>query len=266
MSNTNGAVQDRQSRHKANIHNARPVFSNEFGSISALSTEHLPMLKNLSLQLVELEPKALLEPKWYSNCNMVGYVLEGKTLVYILDTASEMAATAVEVGQMFHVRSGALFNIENISKTKVKVLLCPRHESPKEFYLSSTGAAFTDAVLANTFDVEASIFKKTERSTKPKMILSRSGDVEIPRTALWPGPHRFEIEEMQPPTAADGIGSAKKARSQYWKILNNIVGAHSRENPRLRHLMHPTFPCVPNTTDILTCCRPCTLCMSKMQE
>lgn len=216
-------IQDRASRHKSNLDDARPIFSSNLGSIRSITAENMPILKNLSFQLLELEPKALLEPKWFSNCNLVGYVLEGKTFVSILDTASEMAATAADAGHMFHVRSGALFNIENVGNSKAEILICLRHENPKDFYMSSSGAAFTDAVLANTFDVESSVFRKAQRSSQSKVIIRRQGEPQVPRTAYWPSVHRFEVEEMQPPTFAKGVGSAKKARSQYWKILNNIA-------------------------------------------
>jgi oxalate decarboxylase len=216
-------IHDRASRHKFNIHDARPIFKNELGSIQSFSVNDLPLLRNLSLQRIEIHPRAMLEPKWFSNCNLVGYVLEGKTVVSILDTGSHMASTAVGVGEMFHVRSGALFNIENIGKEKAVILLCLRHENPKEFTMSSSSGAFTDAVLGNTFDVDASVFKKAERSINPKVFLRREGELRVPKSAWWPSEHRFEIEEMQPPTSAIGIGSAKKARSQYWKILNNIA-------------------------------------------
>lgn len=50
-----------------------------------------------------------------------------------------------------------------------------------------------------------------------------AGLAQIPDHARWPHPNRFDVEDMQAPTAADGVGSAKKARAQYWKILTNIA-------------------------------------------
>jgi oxalate decarboxylase len=213
----------RAHNHKTNISNTAPIYQSALGSIKAINVSHLPILKNLSLQLIELEVQALIEPKWYQNCNLVAYVLEGEAAVSILDTGSEMINTAAKQGEMFYVRSGALFNIENIGNTRVKVLVCLRHEDPKEFYSSSTAAAFTDATLGNTFDVDASVFSKSQRSFEPKVMLRREGEPAVPRTAFWPSPYRFGVEEMQPPTSAEGVGSARKARSQYWKILNNIA-------------------------------------------
>jgi oxalate decarboxylase len=216
-------IQERASKHKINLRDSRPVFQNEHGSIQQFTTTELPMLKNLSLQKVELQPAAILEPKWYINCNAIAYVIEGKTLVRTLDHASDMSTFTVGEGQMFHVHSGALFTVENITEAPVTVLFCARNEHPKEFSLSASAGAFTDAVLGNTWNVGPELFAKHPRSTTPRIIVKREGPAQVPENAHWPHPYRFDVEEMQAPTYAEGVGSAKKARSQYWKVLANIA-------------------------------------------
>jgi oxalate decarboxylase len=210
--------------HKFNIEDSRPVFQNEYGSIQQFTTAELPILKNLSIQRIDLQPSAILEPKWFVNCNALGYCLTGQVLVSILDTGSQMSSFTVNEGQMWHIRSGALFHVENIGDSKVTLLMCARHETPKEFALSGAAGAFTDAVMANTYDVETDVFASYGvRSTQSRIIVKREGKPVIPDTARWPNPNRFSVEDMQAPTYAEGVGSAKKARSQYWKILTNIA-------------------------------------------
>lgn len=215
--------QQRRSPHKINLRDSKPVFSNEHGCIQQFTTSELPLLKNLSLQSVVLEQDAILEPKWFVNCNTLAYVMEGKIIVRMLDAGSDMSRFTVGVGQMFHVHSGALFAVENIGVGKASLLFCNRHESPEEFSLSASAGIFTDAVLGNTWDVGPEVFAKLPRGTEPRIIVKREGPAQVPEDAEWPHPNRFDIEEMQAPTYADGIGSAKKARSQYWKILTNIA-------------------------------------------
>lgn len=217
------ATQERTSKHKINLRDSRPVFQNEHGNVQQFTTNELPLLKNLSLQKIELEKDAILEPKWFVNCNTLAYVINGKTLVRTLDSASDMSCFTVDEGQMFHIHSGALFTVENIGTEKVTLLFCNRHETPHEFTLSASAGAFTDNVLANTFDISPAVFAKSPRDTKPRVIVKREGPANVPENARWPHPNRFDIEEMQAPTFAPGVGSAKKARSQYWKILTNIA-------------------------------------------
>ncbi|ETN42329.1 uncharacterized protein HMPREF1541_01483 [Cyphellophora europaea CBS 101466] len=217
------AQQERLSKHKINLRDSRPIFENELGNIQQFTTTELPLLKNLSLQKIELVPNAILEPKWFVNCNVLAYVVEGKTLVRTLDHASDMSTFTVKEGQMFHVHSGALFTVDNVGSERATLLLCLRHETPKDFTLSASAGAFTDNVLGNTWNVDAAVFANAPRTTKPKVIVKREGAAQIPENAHWPHPNRFGIEEMQAPTYAEGVGSAKKARSQYWKILTNIA-------------------------------------------
>ena len=221
--NMSPAMQERSSKHKFNIHDARPVFQNELGQVQQFTTSEVPMLKNLSLQRIELNAGAMLEPKWFVNCNTLGYILHGKVLVSVLDSASGMASFTCTPGQMFHIKSGALFHVENIVDEQVVLLMCMRHEKPKDFTLSAAAGAFTDSVLANSWDFDASVFKKIERSTQAKVLVKRQGKPSVPTNAQWPTSYRFDVEEMQAPTYAEGVGSAKKARSQYWNVLTNIA-------------------------------------------
>jgi oxalate decarboxylase len=224
------AANQRSSKHKINLRDLKPVFANEHGRIQQFTTHELPLLKNLSLQYVELNASAILEPRWYANANSLVYVIEGVTVVRTLDSASDMSTFTCRPGQMFHIHSGALFTVENASSSDPATLLfCNRHETPKEFSLSASAGAFTDAVLGNTFDVSPATFsaipRKTTNNPSPNTIVARPANTPciIPTNADWPHPNRFDIEEMQAPTSAPGIGSAKKARSQYWKILTNIA-------------------------------------------
>ncbi|KAK5046188.1 hypothetical protein LTR84_008645 [Exophiala bonariae] len=216
-------IQERASKHKFNIHDARPIFQRELGQIQQFTTAELPLLKNLSLQRIEIEAGAVLEPKWFVNCNVLGYVLHGETLISVLDSASGMASFTCNPGQMFHIKSGALFHVENIVNEQVVILLAMRHEHPKDFTISASAGAFTDSVLGNSWGFDASVFKKVPRSTCPKVFVKRQGKPAIPTNAKWPTPYRFDVEEMQAPTFAPGVGSAKKARSQYWNVLTNIA-------------------------------------------
>lgn len=210
--------------HKFNIGSSKPMFQNEWGKIQRFTTAELSILKNLSLQKIELRPQGLLEPKWFTNCNSLGYLIEGTVLVSVLDSGSQMASFTVTPGQMFHIHSGALFHVENIVGSTATLLLTARHETPKSFTMSGSSGAFTDSVLGNSFDLDASVLKNRDTSpTNPKVIIGRDGSPDYPVNAHWPTPHRFDVEEMQAPTFADGVGLAKKARSQYWNILKDIA-------------------------------------------
>jgi oxalate decarboxylase len=151
------------------------------------------------------------------------YCLEGKVLVSILDSGSEFSTFSISEGQMFHVASGSLHHIENIGDKEAVLIVGFRHEQPEDFSLHGSFGAMSDAVLGNTYDQPASAFAKVARDTTTRYIVPRKGKAEIPDNAEYPNPHKFDIEAMLPPVAADGVGSAKTARSQYWPALKDIA-------------------------------------------
>lgn len=59
-------------------------------------------------------------------------------------------------------------------------------------------------------------------STKEQFIVEREGKPTIPSGAHLPDPHKFNVEGMEPPVNANGVGHVKPARAQFWPTLHNI--------------------------------------------
>jgi oxalate decarboxylase len=156
------------------------------------------------------------------NANELAYCLSGKVLVSILDSGSEFSTFTIEVGQMFHVASGSLHHIENVSDVEAAFIIGFRHEQPEDFSLHASFGAMSDAVLGNTYDLPAKDFAKLTRNTTTKYIVPRTAPIHIPEGAEFPNPHKFDVEKMVAPVDAD-IGSARTARSQFWPVLKDFA-------------------------------------------
>lgn len=102
------------------------------------------------------------------------------------------------------------------------MIITLRHEAPKEFSLSASFGAMTDAVLGNTYDHRSSVFSHIKRSTKPKFIVPLQGKVDVPSAAKLPNSHKFDVERVRNGMAAEGVGSAKQAKQQFWPKLSDI--------------------------------------------
>jgi oxalate decarboxylase len=153
----------------------------------------------------------------------MGYVLEGRILANILDSGSEFSEFTVEKGQMFHIESGSLHYLENLSDTeKAVIIICFRHERPKDFSLHGSFGAMSNAVLGNTYGLKSAEFEGMKRDTTTKYIVKRKGSAQVPRSAHFENPHKFDIEKMSPPVTID-VGSARTARSQFWPALKNMA-------------------------------------------
>jgi len=214
-----------ESKHVRSLLNTEPFCKSELGSLQRVDVETLPILKNLSIKRLILAPGSIREPHWHANCNELAYCLRGSLIVSILDNGSEFSSFTISAGEMFHIVSGSLHYIENIGDDEAECIIAFRHEKPEDFSLQASFGAMSDAVLGNTYDQPASQWKNIKRDTNPRWLLKRDGpakvDIKGNKTIHLGNPHKFNIEGMTPPVAAD-IGSARTARKQFWPILDNI--------------------------------------------
>lgn len=211
--------------HKFSLLDQKPRFESEHGSIQSITADSLPVLKNLSIERVVLKPNAIRSPRWLVNANEMGFVLKGKALVSILGTSNNFNAFTLTQGEMFHVKNGALHHIENAGDDDLELLIAYRHERPVDFGLANSFAAFTPAVIGNTYDHDMRDWKSLipQDTMGPKEIVKRQGPLKIPEHAHWPNPNKFNNAGMQPPVNWPNVGSARTARSQFWPALEDMA-------------------------------------------
>ncbi|KAG8529674.1 uncharacterized protein KY384_005155 [Bacidia gigantensis] len=213
---------DTTSRHVASLLNAKPFFSSSLGSLQAITAKELPILDTLSVQRIVLEPGAIREPHWYTNCNEVAYAITGKLLVTIFGNVDTFSSFTIDAGQMFYTESGYLQAIENVGDETAVIITSPRSSLPVDISLSATFGSQTDAVLGNTYNDTSSFWSPIARTSAPNWIVKRNGPPSIPSTAGLPDPRKFDIEAQRAPIDFP-YGTAKLARSQYWPALEDLA-------------------------------------------
>jgi oxalate decarboxylase len=210
-----------RSTHTMSLLDGEIVEESDLGSMRRITADNLPILKNLSIKRVLLNPGAMRTPHWHANANELTYCVSGTALVSVLDDGSNFATFVVTAGQMFHIESGALHHIENIGADVAEFIIAFRDERPEDFGFGAALGAFSDAVLGNTYDLPASDMARIRRDTTDHKLAARVGDPVIPYTARFNDPHKFDIEAQEP-----GLnyvsGNARFARDQFWPVLKNI--------------------------------------------
>ena len=83
------------SRHVASLKGGVSQYSSELGSITAVTAETFPILKNLSIKRLVLAPGTIREPHWHANANELTYCISGRVLVSVLDTGSVVSAFTI---------------------------------------------------------------------------------------------------------------------------------------------------------------------------
>ena len=210
-----------RSNHTLSLLDGEIVEESELGSMRRVTADNLPILKNLSIKRVLLNPGAMRTPHWHANADELTYCVSGTALVSILDDGSSFSSFIVTAGQMFHAASGSLHHIENIGDDVAEFVIAFRHERPEDFGFGATLGAFSDAVLGNTYDLPSSDFAKIRRTTVDRKLAARTGDPVVPAAAHFNDPHKFDVE-AQPPSLNYVSGSARFARDQYWPALKDI--------------------------------------------
>ena len=207
--------------HSISLLHGDIVEDSDLGSIRRITADELPILRGLSMKRVLINPGAMRTPHWHANANELTYYVSGTALVSVLDTYSQFSSFVVTAGEMFHVDSGSLHHIENIGEDTAEFIIAFGSERPEDFGLFAAFGAMTDAVLGNTYDLEAADFAKMRRSTTDRPLARRTGEAVVPSTARFGDPHKFAVEAQSPPISI-AVGSARLARVQFWSALKDL--------------------------------------------
>jgi oxalate decarboxylase len=160
-------------------------------------------------------------PHWHANANELTYCVSGTSLVSVLDNGSKFSSFTISAGEMFHIDSGSLHHIENIGTDVAEFIIAFRSERPQDFGLGAAFGAMTDAVLGNTYDLDAADFAGIRRSNADRALAGRVGDPVVPANARFSDPHKFGIEDQHPPLG-NAVGSARLGRVQFWPALKDL--------------------------------------------
>lgn len=209
------------SLHSTSLWEGDIVEESDLGSIRRVTADNFPILNGLSIKRVLINPGAMRTPHWHANANELTYCVSGTSLVSVLDTGSRFSSFVVRAGDMFHIDSGSLHHIENIGSDVAEFIITFRHERPEDFSLGAAFGAMTDAVLGNTYDLDAADFAKIRRDTADRALARRAGDPEVPSTAYFDDPHKLNVEEL-PAGVNLAVGSAHTARVQFWPALKDL--------------------------------------------
>lgn len=209
------------SLHATSLLDGEIVEENDLGSMRRVTADNFPILRGLSIKRVVINPGAMRAPHWHANANELTYCVAGTALVSVLDSGSQFSSFIVTAGEMFHIDSGSLHHIENLGEEPAEFIIAFRNERPEDFGLADAFGAMTDAVLGNTYDLDASDFTTLRRNLTGRALVARSGAPEVPATARFNDPHKFSVEAQTPPIGL-AVGSARLARVQYWPALKDM--------------------------------------------
>lgn len=193
----------------------------DLGSIQRITADTVTSLRRLSIKRLVIAPGAMRTPHWHANANELTYCISGQALVSVLDTGSAFSSFTIAAGEMFHIDSGSLHHIENIGAEPAEFIIVFSDERPEDFGLAGSFGAMTDAVLGNTYDLDAADLAAIRPGLTERALARRTGDPAVQPTADLGDRHKFAVEAQNPPVVS-AVGSARLARVQYWPALTDL--------------------------------------------
>ncbi|MCE5315860.1 MAG: cupin domain-containing protein [Parachlamydia sp.] len=179
---------------------------------------NFPILKNMSLYKLVLNPQALREPHWHANADELGYCTKGEMVISLYANGNEREKFLISAGQAFFIPSGSLHSLENSGKEQAELILQFSSDEPEDFGLSSVINMFSDEVLGNTWGMPASYFSSLQRSPKEAFIAQLPLPGAIEKVERYVSKYQYALEESSP-LISNGGGSAKVARQNVWPVL-----------------------------------------------
>lgn len=181
---------------------------------------NFPILRNLALYHLTIQPGCFREPHWHANADELTYCLGGKALVTVFASGNQHGQFTISEGEMFLVPSGQLHSIENISDRPARFVVSFSHEMPEDFGLSGFAGCLDPTVLGNTWGLTAEEVRGVTRSSNDIQLGRTTGAIEVSEEAGFVHPWKFAIESRAPFVSAP-TGSAIVARRDTWPALRH---------------------------------------------
>lgn len=142
------------------------------GGIARLgSTPYFPILKGLSVFVLDLEPKGIIEPHTHPNAGELNYVIDGKVRFTILGPKNEIEKNEMKKGQVFFVPAGYFHYLENSDDSnRSTVASFFSNESPQFIGLVGGMSSYSNDILGAVFDKDSKYFNDLPRLVKNVLI------------------------------------------------------------------------------------------------
>lgn len=142
------------------------------GGIARLgSIPYFPILKGLSVFVLDLEPRGIIEPHTHPNAGELNYVIEGKVRFTILGPKNEIETNEMKKGQVFFVPAGYFHYLQNSDgSNRGTVASFFSNESPQFIGLVGGMSSYSNDVLGAMFDKDTEYFNDLPRLVKNVLI------------------------------------------------------------------------------------------------
>lgn len=159
------------SKYKFNVAASNKPIKTKGGYLQVATKGSLPILEGLGILRFGLNQKGNVEPHWHTNAGELVYIVKGKTRITVLDPAGNVEVLEVNGGQGAFAPTSHFHNIENIGSEEVEVIAFFNHADPDYIGIGEAVGAYSNGVLASTFNLKPNYFDTFKKPSGPLVIV-----------------------------------------------------------------------------------------------
>ncbi|MDN5847230.1 MAG: cupin domain-containing protein [Candidatus Nitrosocosmicus sp.] len=171
-SNNNGNDVDNTSNpYSLNLGNMDPQIKTNGGNARLGSIPFFPILRGLSVFVIDLKPKGIIEPHTHPNAGELNYVIDGKVRFTAYGPNGEIGTSEIHKGQVFFVPAGYFHYLENSDDSNSgTVASFFSNENPEFIGMVGGLSSYSDKVLGTVFTKAPDFFSALPRQIKNVLI------------------------------------------------------------------------------------------------
>lgn len=128
------------------------------GTVASLTTRQIPSLSDITLFLLQAEPRGLREPHWHQNASELNYLVQGRAQIEIFTPEQRHEAFIAEPGDVAFVPQNYFHFISSISDEPLMLLIFFSNIAPGHIDLTQLTGFFQRDLLAASFGPDLHIF------------------------------------------------------------------------------------------------------------
>ena len=173
-----------QARHasplKFRVEAALPEIASPAGSARQAKASLWPVLDGLSMFSVRITDRGMREPHWHPGTAEMGYVLEGRARMTILDPDGTIDTYEIGPGDAYFIPRAYPHHIEDIGADTFHVLIFFDQATPGDIGFRTLVGAFPRDLLAATFGVGEAELPAFPFAEDDPLIVGRVNPVDPP--------------------------------------------------------------------------------------
>lgn len=153
----------------------QPQVQSSGGYVKIVNSLLMPTLKNLTLYSLVLESKGIREPHWHPNAHELNYLIKGHARITLLSPPGKVDTFDMGPGDMSFLPKGYFHYIENLGEEPAHFAVFFNHDIPSDIGLSGCFGAYSNALLADLFQVPVAYFEPLPKYQKDLFIVAGGG-------------------------------------------------------------------------------------------